>query len=575
MFQRAISHKPQTTPAAAGPSYAPVRFLQPKLTVGPVDDPFEREADRVAERVVSRLPAGSLLAAPALPPAVQRKEAEEGEPEEKDREEEDGEMVRLKAASAPPATPGPGVSPAVEAGIRQSGGTGRPLPAPVRSAMESAFGADFRLVRVHADSRADHLNRSLGARAFTTGRDLFFRGGEYRPDSAAGRRLLAHELTHVVQQGRGGGAAGWGIVQREVCYVSGVPGPYEGRVAERGVTIKPKGTYNPDQRSDILTRNNATRATVNIQLANSRFYNSDENDGPLLTKDLLSHHLAEIDHIYPEAKGGGNSVRNAQVLSQHENGGVKSDTYPWRNTRTNVQYAGTRVLLPEGTAPWNVARGGVLAVVGAGANADVRLPAGSTIPQGGVLHRAGAALPANTRLETWMTLPVGFPLENRAGDQLPVGVVLAQGRRLAADITLPLGFVPFENITLPLNAEQTRITPAPMGPFGPLGLPQINVSAAAGQVLPAGQALQAIYRLPGGAVLASALTLPAGFIAPFDLPLQLSSATSPSVPIVLQNPVNTPGDVTAAQSRNVLGAYDLKLSAARANGLAPAAYNPL
>ena len=67
--------------------------------------------------------------------------------------------------------------------------------------MESSFGADFSGVRIHDDARADGLSQALSARAFATGRDVFFRQGEYSPGTSAGRELLAHELTHVVQQG--------------------------------------------------------------------------------------------------------------------------------------------------------------------------------------------------------------------------------------------------------------------------------------------------------------------------------------------------------------------------------------
>ena len=66
--------------------------------------------------------------------------------------------------------------------------------------MEASFGADFRGVRVHTGSEADALNSAVHARAFTTGHDIFFRAGEYNPQSSGGRELLAHELTHVVQQ---------------------------------------------------------------------------------------------------------------------------------------------------------------------------------------------------------------------------------------------------------------------------------------------------------------------------------------------------------------------------------------
>lgn len=67
--------------------------------------------------------------------------------------------------------------------------------------MEGAFGADFSAVRIHQGASSDRLNSELNARAFTTGPDVFLRSGEYRPASTSGSELLAHELTHVVQQG--------------------------------------------------------------------------------------------------------------------------------------------------------------------------------------------------------------------------------------------------------------------------------------------------------------------------------------------------------------------------------------
>lgn len=88
----------------------------------------------------------------------------------------------------------------VERSIDQARSGGQGLDHGVRSQMESSFGADFGGVRVHTDANADSLNRALSARAFTTGQDVFFRQGEYNPGSSTGRELLAHELTHVVQQ---------------------------------------------------------------------------------------------------------------------------------------------------------------------------------------------------------------------------------------------------------------------------------------------------------------------------------------------------------------------------------------
>jgi hypothetical protein len=91
----------------------------------------------------------------------------------------------------------------VEHSIESSRGGGHALDGGVQSQMGEALGADFSGVRVHANADADGLNRSLQARAFTVGQDIYFRQGEYSPGSSTGRELLAHELTHVVQQSPG------------------------------------------------------------------------------------------------------------------------------------------------------------------------------------------------------------------------------------------------------------------------------------------------------------------------------------------------------------------------------------
>ena len=99
------------------------------------------------------------------------------------------------------ATEGEGdVMPDVERAIESSRGGGHSLDSGVQAQMGRALGADFGGVRVHTDAGADGLNQALSARAFTTGQDIYFRQGEYNPGSSAGRSLLAHELTHVLQQ---------------------------------------------------------------------------------------------------------------------------------------------------------------------------------------------------------------------------------------------------------------------------------------------------------------------------------------------------------------------------------------
>jgi len=87
--------------------------------------------------------------------------------------------------------------------ISQARGSGQSLDSRVQEQMSEAMGHDFSSVRVHTSPEADDLNRQLGAKAFTTGRDVFFREGAYDPHSSSGKELIAHELTHVAQQSTG------------------------------------------------------------------------------------------------------------------------------------------------------------------------------------------------------------------------------------------------------------------------------------------------------------------------------------------------------------------------------------
>jgi hypothetical protein len=93
------------------------------------------------------------------------------------------------------------VSQSVEQGIQSERGGGESLPSDSQDFFSQRMGADFSGVRVHTGEKADGLNGSIQAKAFTTGSDIFFAEGQYNPQSADGQRLLAHELTHVVQQG--------------------------------------------------------------------------------------------------------------------------------------------------------------------------------------------------------------------------------------------------------------------------------------------------------------------------------------------------------------------------------------
>lgn len=187
----------------------PATFIQTKLTVGAADDPYEREADAVAHQVMTTPDTASAGA------SVQRA-GEEDELAAK-RIQRAGEEDELAAKRLPQIVQRAGeedelatsrddmmgsfeVGGDVENQIQTSKGGGQPLPDTTRNFLEPRFGQDFSGVRVHTGGEADSLNRSLSARAFTTGSDIFVRSSDYQPDSAGGRELLAHELTHVVQQ---------------------------------------------------------------------------------------------------------------------------------------------------------------------------------------------------------------------------------------------------------------------------------------------------------------------------------------------------------------------------------------
>ncbi len=99
--------------------------------------------------------------------------------------------------------------------INRARGSGQALDGTVQKQMSEGMGYDFSNVRVHTSPESDELNQQLSAKAFTTGADIFFKQGEYDPHSGSGRELLAHELTHVVQQGTGRvGGSGGGMTVR-------------------------------------------------------------------------------------------------------------------------------------------------------------------------------------------------------------------------------------------------------------------------------------------------------------------------------------------------------------------------
>jgi hypothetical protein len=170
------------------PSYRrPAWPMQAKLVIGSADDASERQADEVADSL-SRNPN------PAPTGVVLHRKCQSCE------EEEDKKQLSRKESGGPAARGGADV-PAIVDEVLAS--PGRPLDAATRSFMEDRLGHDFGHVRVHADAKAAESAASVNALAYTVGADIVFGAGQYSPESTGGRRLLAHEMTHVVQQGRG------------------------------------------------------------------------------------------------------------------------------------------------------------------------------------------------------------------------------------------------------------------------------------------------------------------------------------------------------------------------------------
>ncbi len=189
-------------------------FIQAKLTINQPGDIYEQEADRVADQVVQRLampssqPAAPLSSTTARPPeAIQAKCADCEQEEKLQRKEEEGpeesEEIQRKENAASPAQPGDEAGSDFSSRLQSSKGGGSPLPENTRTDMESALGTDLSGVRIHTGGEAAGMSKSINAQAFTHGSDVYFNEGKFDAGSTDGKRLLAHELVHVGQQGGG------------------------------------------------------------------------------------------------------------------------------------------------------------------------------------------------------------------------------------------------------------------------------------------------------------------------------------------------------------------------------------
>jgi hypothetical protein len=194
-----LSQTSTHSPAASKEIFPSIEFIQPdlnkspfqktsiqfKLAIGTPDDPLEQEADAMADTIM-RMPEQNF---------IQRKCAN-CEEEEKVQRKPLASFIQRKESSA-----GTVASDAVSNKINASRGNGSTMDSHTQSFMQSRFGADFSDVKIHTGGEAIQMNRELNAKAFTVGNDIFFNEGQYDPGSNQGKHLLAHELTHTVQQG--------------------------------------------------------------------------------------------------------------------------------------------------------------------------------------------------------------------------------------------------------------------------------------------------------------------------------------------------------------------------------------
>lgn len=196
---------PKAKPAPPKPAAALTTtrgLLCAKLSIGSVDDPLEREADLTAEKVV-RMPAPTATADGTEPPpdppsvtAADTRLSRKCDACRKEDEEEKGAKVQRRATSGAPK--GAAAAPPIVDQVLSS--PGRPLDAGARAFFEPRFGADLSDVRIHTGSKAEASAKAVNALAYTVGSNIVFGPGRYAPTELEGRLLLAHELTHVIQQ---------------------------------------------------------------------------------------------------------------------------------------------------------------------------------------------------------------------------------------------------------------------------------------------------------------------------------------------------------------------------------------
>ncbi len=184
---------------------------------------------------------------------IQRAEEEEAQAKVQRMEEEEAQAKGAKTAS---------VKPAMETTLKNNKGGGSKMDSKTKSEMESGFGADFSGVNIHTGSKAQEMSHDIGAQAFTYGNDVYFNQGKYNPQSQEGKHLLAHELTHTIQQGKSKADTAQKVQRKDTGWRYTPPKIVGRSIQEIQATVgaTPDGAYGPGTRAAVDTYQKVLKA---------------------------------------------------------------------------------------------------------------------------------------------------------------------------------------------------------------------------------------------------------------------------------------------------------------------------
>ena len=328
-------------------------IIQPKLTVGAPDNLYEKEADTIADKVM-RMPEQIFVQRKCTEcekeEKIQRQVKEDELPVQAKHingqsfvqkkcaacEKEEEEKLHRKPISE-------GITPFIQtksngestasdsltSSIQNSRGGGVSLDSTTQSFMESRFGADFSSVKIHTGGEAIQMNKELNAQAFTVGSDVYFNEGKYQPASSEGKQLLAHELTHVIQQG--------GNVQsvyRKKDPSFEITGLYENRAGESGFVFfdigqpdaaltQPEDALDKDEKQKIKDKAKANPPAVHL------FGFSSEEGSPKEDNKLIDRRVSAVKNVLV-GEGYDSSKIDTSKSNQRSLGRAHYDYRFWR-----------------------------------------------------------------------------------------------------------------------------------------------------------------------------------------------------------------------------------------------------